>query len=62
MEFLERDSGVKQMDSSLMFGRTINAERPHSEMSRVAREAPDDKGEVPHSVSYHKSNKVCKNS
>jgi len=52
MEFLETDSWVEQMDSPLMFGRTINAERPQSELSRVAREAADDKMEVHHNVSY----------
>ena len=51
MEFLETDSGVEQMDSPLMFGRTINAERPQSQLSRVAREAPNDKKEVHHNVS-----------
>jgi len=53
MEFLETDSGVEQMDSPLMFERTINAEHPQSELYRVAREAPDDEVEVIHSVSYH---------
>ena len=43
MEFLETNSGVQQMDSPLMFGRTINAKHPQSELSRVVREAPDDK-------------------
>jgi hypothetical protein len=53
MEFLETDSGVEQMDSPLMFGRTINAEHLQSEKSRVAREAPDDETEVIYIVSYH---------
>jgi hypothetical protein len=53
MEFLETNSGMEQMDSTLMFGRIINAEHPQSELYRVAREAPDDELEVIHSVSYH---------
>ena len=52
MEFLGTDSGLEQMDSPLLFGRTINAEQPQSELSRVVREAPDDKMEVLHNVSY----------
>jgi hypothetical protein len=52
MEFLQTDSVVEQMDSPLMFERTINAVHPQSQLYRVAREAPDDKGEVLHSVSY----------
>jgi len=55
MEFLETDSGVEHMDSPLMFGRTINVENPQSELSRVARDAPDDtrKMEVFHNISHH---------
>jgi hypothetical protein len=53
-EFLEINSGVQQMDSPLMLGMTINAEHPQSELSRVAREAPDDKMEALHNVSYQK--------
>jgi hypothetical protein len=53
MEFLETDSGVEQMDSPLMFGRTINAEHQQSELSRVAREPADDETEVFRSVWYH---------
>jgi hypothetical protein len=52
VEFLETDSGVEEIDSPLMFGRTINAEHTHSELSRVAREAPDGEMKVVHSVSY----------
>ena len=52
MAFLETDSGVEQMDSPLVFGRTINAQRPQSELSRVAREAPNDKMEVHDHFSY----------
>lgn len=53
MEFLETDSGVEQVDSPLMFGMTLNAEHPQSELSRVVRDAPDDKMEVFHNFSYH---------
>jgi hypothetical protein len=53
MEFLETDSGVEQMDSPMMFGRTIYAEHPPSELSRVARDAPDDKMEVFNNISHH---------
>jgi hypothetical protein len=53
MEFLETFSGVEQMDSPLMFGRKINAEHQHSDLSRVAREAADDKKEVFCSIWYH---------
>jgi hypothetical protein len=52
MEFLETDSGIEQMDSPLLFGRTINVEHPQPVLSRVAREAPDDKMEVLYSVWY----------
>ena len=53
VEFLQTDSGVEQMDSPLMFERTINAVQPQSELYRVAREVPGDKGEVLHNVSCH---------
>ena len=59
MEFLETDSAVEQMDSPLMFGRTINAVHPQSDLSRVARDAPNCKMEVNHSVSYHNSSSSC---
>jgi hypothetical protein len=53
MEFLEADFGVEQMDSPLMFGGEINAEHTQSELSRVPREAPDDKIQVLQNVSCH---------
>jgi len=50
VEFLQRGSGLEQMDTPLKFGRTINAKRLQSQLSRAAREAPGDKDEVHHNV------------
>jgi hypothetical protein len=52
MDFLGTDSGMEQMDSPLIFRKTLNAGHTQSQLTRVPREAGDDNLEVLYSVPF----------